>query len=714
MDGSMNTRQGSDPIKLTVDEQLALLREENRKQAREIKSLKAIQERGKQAVAAKASFEAVMKAARTKQERFLGLLLENSQDIILLFDKNGRFAYCTSIFLQKANIKNFNLINSRRWQDIFKKFTDNDWVDRVDDILFNALQGKRGVVINEMLDIEGVGDIRSYTIHFTPMLDENGECMGSMALFHDMTELMNAKEEAEKASQAKSNFLSNMSHEMRTPMNTIIGMAGIGKAAELIERKDYCLHKINEASTHLLGIINDVLDMSKIEVGRFELSETECNFERLLMRIVNVVNLRLEETNSEFIVDMDRNIPEYFFCDEQRLAQIITNLLSNAVKFTPENGIIKLGAKKLDKADGLCILQIEISDNGIGISEQEQLKLFKPFVQADGSISRKFGGTGLGLAISKHAVEMMGGHIHVESVLGKGSNFIFTIKVRPSETKEITILPAGVNWGDLRILAVDNSPEVLDYFKTLSESIGFQCELVQDRDKACELVSNSTLAPFHVIFVACKNPEMDDIETARQMKALCGDDSIIAIMISANRWRFVEDEACKAGISKLIYKPLFSSSIIDCIKASLPEFKKSAHTTSLTQNNEGCFAGYKVLLAEDMEINREIALALLENTGISIDCAENGLIAFDMVEQSLDTYDLILMDIHMPEQDGHETTRKIRALNTPKAKEIPIVAMTADVFREDIELCMASGMDDHLGKPLDIAVVISKLRKYLL
>jgi signal transduction histidine kinase len=390
--------------------------------------------------------------------------------------------------------------------------------------------------------------------------------------------LKDALDKATLASQAKSEFLSNMSHEMRTPLNAITGMTAIGKGAKNMERKDYALDKIGEASTHLLGVINDVLDMSKIEANMLELSPVEFNFEKMLQKVVMVSSFRVDEKKQIFSLNIDKDMPKTLIADDQRLAQVITNLLSNAVKFTPEEGSICLDTRFLGEENGICSLQISVKDSGIGISAEQQKKLFQSFHQAESSTSRKFGGTGLGLAISKSIVEMMGGKIWIESEPGKGSTFTFTIRAR-----------RGIN---------------------------------EDIDK---------------------------------------------------------------------------------------EQKQGAD-----ENISGIFDGYCVLLAEDVEINREIVMTLLEPTRLQIDCAENGEQAVRMFSKNPDKYDLIFMDIQMPEMDGYEATRRIRALDTLPAKNIPIIAMTANVFREDIEKCLAAGMNSHVGKPIDFGEVHERLKTYLL
>ena len=398
----------------------------------------------------------------------------------------------------------------------------------------------------------------------------------------DLTELIVAREEAQAASQAKSDFLSNMSHEMRTPMSAIIGMTSIGKKAGDLEEKDYALGKIGDASSHLLGIINDILDMAKIEADKLELLSVEYDFTRMLQKVMTVIHFRADEKKQVLLVNVDKNVPRFMVGDDQRLAQVLTNLLSNAVKFTPENGEIRLDAALTGEQDGISQLRIDVKDDGIGISIEQQEKLFAAFEQADSGISRKYGGTGLGLAITKRIVDMMGGRIWVESALGSGSTFSFVVNVGRSTKNE---------------------------------------------------------------------DESDRIPT-------------------------------------------------------------SENATEEKPSGANVFEGKRMLVAEDVDINREIIMALLEDTGVLIDCAENGREALEMVALDPEKYDIILMDMRMPEMDGLEATRQIRALPPRQRGRLPIIAMTANVFKDDIEACFTAGMDEHVGKPLDLDRVMEVMRKY--
>jgi len=535
--------------------------------------------------------------------------------------------------------------------------------------------------------------------------------------------LKEALNKAMEASKAKSEFLSNMSHEMRTPLNAITGMTAIGKNAKNMERKDYALEKIENASTHLLGVINDVLDMSKIEANMLELSPVEFNFEKMLRKVVSVVNFRVDEKRQKLKIHIDEKIPKTLIADDQRLAQVITNLLSNANKFTPEEGTITLNALFMGEEKGICTIQISVNDTGIGISEEQQKRLFNSFQQAESSTTRKYGGTGLGLAISKSITEMMGGRIWVESEPEKGSTFTFSVKMKRGTVNTQGLLSSDVNWSNIRIMVVDDDPDILTYFRDVTHGFGVSCETAIGGKEALAIVEQK--GGFHIYFVDWKMPGMDGIQLARELKTRTSENSVV-IMISAVEWSAVADEAKKAGVIKFLSKPLFPSTIAEIINECLGvnNRQKEETKTDIT----GLYKGHCILLAEDVEINREIVQTLLEPSLLDIDCAENGAEAVRMFIKAPEKYDMIFMDVQMPEMDGYEATRRIRiaeeemrsASEAPNLSEggnlhrqIPIIAMTANVFKEDIERCLNAGMNGHIGKPLDFNEVLERLNKYL-
>ena len=520
-----------------------------------------------------------------------------------------------------------------------------------------------------------------------------------------------ARDKADAESKTKSSFLANMSHEIRTPMNAIVGMTTLGKATDDLERKDFCFMKIEEASQHLLGVINNILDISKIEAGKFEISITEFHFEKMLQNVANIVGHRVEEKKQKLVVHIDGTIPQMLIGDDLRLAQVITNLLGNAVKFTPEGGTITLDARLVKKENDFYTVQISVTDSGIGISPEQQVHLFDAFQQAEAGTSRKFGGTGLGLTISKNIVEMMGGTIWVKSEPEKGATFAFTFRAEQGAIHDSAYLHTDIHWGNVSIMVVDDDPDILDYFKETMSRFGASCDTAINGKEALTLVERN--GTYNVYFVDWKMPDMDGIALTKVLKAKSPNPSrTMVIMISAAEWSEIEHEAKIAGVDRFLSKPLFPSAIADAINKALgvsqqPVTKKPQ--VALT----GIFAGHRILLAEDVKINSMILQGLLEPTELEIDCVENGVEAIRMFKTNPEKYDLIFMDVQMPVMDGYEATRTIRGLDAPRAKTIPIIAMTANVFREDVEECLAAGMDSHLGKPLNFDDVLDRLHTYL-
>jgi CheY-like chemotaxis protein/signal transduction histidine kinase len=550
-----------------------------------------------------------------------------------------------------------------------------------------------------------------------------------MLILNDVTQLTRARTDAEAASRTKGDFLSRMSHEMRTPMNAIIGMSSIGLLSDDADRMKYCLTRIGEASQHLLGIINDILDMSNIEADKLELSCAEVDFEKMLQRVINVIGFRLEEKNQDLFVSIDKDMPTHVIADEQRLTQVITNLLGNAVKFTPEEGSITLRAQKTTETEEACTILVEVRDTGIGISEEQKQRLFMPFEQVDGGVARKYGGTGLGLAISRRIIELMGGTIWVESEIDRGSSFFFSIEVQ--KTGNAPCVPQGSQgWANLRVLVVDGAPEIFELFASVFAPYDIRCERASSGESALEAIDKSLATPFNIVFMALRLPGMNGVELAKEIAGR-GVASAIVLMTNGD-YAKVESDARAAGISGFLQKPLFPSTLTDCVEECLkvqnkqnaraeqdeaprdtPEATSETTPEAAEDSMDGIFDGKSILIAEDVDINREIIAALMEPTGAVIEFAFDGEEAVAKFKAAPDKYELVLMDLNMPKVDGYEATRQIRASGLPCADTLPIIAMTANVFREDVERCLACGMNGHLGKPVDLDEVIKTLAIYL-
>lgn len=518
-----------------------------------------------------------------------------------------------------------------------------------------------------------------------------------------------AKEEAIRASRAKSEFLSNMSHDIRTPMNGIVGMTAIAMTnINDIGRVKDCLKKITLSSKHLLGLINDVLDMSKIENGKLSINMELISLRDAMGGIVNIVQPQIKSKRQHFDIFIQNIFVEDVYCDSVRLNQILINLLSNAMKFTPEEGRINvyLTQEELPEETGRVRCHFRVKDNGIGMTDEFQKKIFESFSREDSMRVQKTEGTGLGMAITKYIVEAMGGTIELKSEQGKGSEFHIALDLEKATVlEEDMILPA---WN---MLVVDNNEDLCRSAVSVLKEIGVDAEWALDGRTALKMVENRHREhqDYEIVLLDWKMPGMDGVEVTREIRKLLGDEVPILI-ISAYDWSDIEEEARAAGAHGFISKPLFKSNLylglshyINGVQEETEESIEPLHD----------FSGKRILLAEDNDLNWEIANEILSSAGFELEWAENGQICVEKFEQSaVGTYDVVLMDIRMPILDGYGAARAIRALDRPDAN-LPIIAMTADVFSEDVQRCLESGMNAHIAKPIDINNLIQHLQEYL-
>ncbi len=525
-----------------------------------------------------------------------------------------------------------------------------------------------------------------------------------------LVELDKAEKAATSANKAKSEFLSSMSHDIRTPMNGIVGMTAIAIAnIHDTARVQDCLKKISLSSRHLLGLINNVLDMSKIESGKLSLNLDILSLRDVMENIVNIIQPQIKERLQHFDIFIENIESEEVYCDGVRLNQVLVNLLSNAIKFTPEEGTINvfLYQETSPAGDAYVRCHFRVKDNGIGMSPEFQRKIFETFSREDNKV-QKIEGTGLGMAITKFIVGMMGGTIEVESEQGKGSEFHVTI-----DLERATIRDSGIVLPPWRLLVVDNNEDLCRSAAFVLKEIGVQAEWVMSGREALQKIEENHRknTDYEIVLLDWKMPDMNGLETTRGIRRIVGDDLPILI-ISAYDWSDIEEEARSAGAHGFISKPLFKSNLYLGLSRYV-EGMSDEEEQSQSAEKELDFGGLRILLAEDNDLNWEIAEDILTDVGFEVEWAENGQICVDKFEESEQGYyDAVLMDIRMPVMNGYDAAKAIRALDRPDAR-LPIIAMTADAFSEDIQRCLECGMNEHVAKPIDIEKLMRLLKRYL-
>lgn len=522
-------------------------------------------------------------------------------------------------------------------------------------------------------------------------------------------ELDDARQQAIQANKSKSEFLSNMSHDIRTPMNAIVGMTAIAQAnIDNTKRVQDCLKKITTSSRHLLGLINDVLDMSKIESGKMILNVELVSLKEIMESIVSIVQPQVRAKQQQFDVFIYDITSENVLCDSVRFNQILLNLLSNAIKFTPEGGAIELSLheKPSEKGDDYVKILLRVKDNGIGMTQEFLEHIFDSFTREDNKRVRKTEGTGLGMTITKYIVDAMSGTIDIKSEPGKGTEFNIALDFERSGDQEEMILP------DFTMLVVDDDSQLCKSTTESLKSIGISAEWALDGETAISMATqhHTIHNDYHIILLDWKLPGMDGIETARRLRKQLGNDVPI-LLISAYDCSEIEEEAREAGISGFLSKPLFKSTLYYGLKPFI-DIPDKPSGENHKDDESISFEGKRVLLAEDNDLNWEIARELLQDIGLELDWAENGQVCIDKFSASpVGYYDAVLMDIRMPFKDGYEATDAIRKMERTDAS-LPIIAMTADAFAEDVKRCLEHGMNAHVAKPIDVKEVAKLLTKF--
>ena len=520
---------------------------------------------------------------------------------------------------------------------------------------------------------------------------------------------------AESASKAKTDFLSSMSHDIRTPMNGIIGMTAIAAShLDDKERVKDSLEKITKASRHLLSLINEVLDMNKIESGKVQLAEDEFNLSDLIENLINMTSSQITEHNHTLNVNVSGVQHENVIGDSLRIQKIFTNLMGNAVKFTPDGGRIRLTiSERPSRQEKVGCYEFVFEDNGIGMSEEFMDHIFEPFTRAEDGSERRTQGTGLGMTISRNIARMMGGDIKVESTLGVGSIFTVTIYLKLQDKNE----NLEKRFVDLDVLVADDDELSLESSLDILSSMGMKVEGVNNGKDAVEKVvsRHSEGLDFFAAILDWKMPGMDGIEATREIRRRVGNDVPI-IIISAYDWSEIEEDAKRAGANAFIGKPLFKSRLEKTFSSILgkEEEKPVDKYISLSDLEALKLQGKRALVVEDNDLNMEIACEILETTGMSIETAIDGIEAVDLITSSPDGYyDIVFMDIQMPKMNGYDATRAIRAQNRPYLKQVPIIAMTANAFAEDVQAARTVGMNWHISKPLELHALKSVLERFI-
>ncbi|MDB5871242.1 MAG: hypothetical protein JWQ07_684 [Ramlibacter sp.] len=651
---------------------------------------------------------------RTRQQALMSALINSIPDIISYRDPQGVFLGCNEAFTALRGKPN------------------EDVVGRTAEQLFTAdraalLRARDGEVLRS-LHRSSVEDRVTYpdgtealleTVR-SPLRDPQGKLLGILGISRNITqrkiaeqELRHAKELAEEATRAKTDFLANMSHEIRTPMNAIIGMSHLTLKTDLTPRQRDYITKVQASGQHLLGIINDILDFSKVEAGKLAIEHADFELEKLFDNVANLVTEKSSAKGLEMVFDIGPEVPRRLRGDALRIGQILINYANNAVKYT-ERGEVVIAASVVERGGHDVLLHFSVTDTGIGLTGEQQACLFQSFQQADTSTTRKYGGTGLGLAISKNLAQLMGGEVGVESCIGQGSTFWFTVRTGIGQARPREFMPAP-DLRHRRALVVDDSASARAVLTEMLQGMTFSVVEASSGLRAIEAVESAAARgePFDIVYLDWRMPEMDGIETARRLKALVMPRAPFIVMATARGREEVLKQAESVGIENVLIKPINASMLfdttMDVLGAQSVEPRQGTGAAGALAAQPAGVKGARILLVEDNDINQLVASEILQDAGFVVDVAENGQVGLDMLQRG--RYDLVLMDMQMPVMDGVTATIELRKL--PGLAGLPVVAMTANAMQRDRQRCLEAGMNDFVAKPVNPDELCAMLVKWI-